>query len=215
MAVRIMKKNSIYHSITGCAMLYYEFMRVLPLLMAENSERLLKDEVMNNNCMQVNSMTSRSRFIKEFKLRYNSVPTEFWQNFINLNEESQRMGLLYVLLRTYELVRYFHFNVTIRHWNSVERTLKKSDILMEFSELSAKDETVDGWTAKTKDRCADHYLTILRQTGMLDPRTNELKALRSDPVNYEYYFRAGEEWFLEACLLYPHEIEKLKAECNI
>ncbi|MCD8207244.1 MAG: DUF1819 family protein [Bacteroidales bacterium] len=210
------KKKSSYYAITGCAVLYYEFMRVLPLLMDENSDRLLKDEVMNNNYMQVNSMTSRSRFIADFKLRYNSVPAEFWRNFIDLNEEGQRIGLLYVILRAYKLIYDFHFNVTIKRWNSVDRALTKSDIMMEFNELSAKDEFVDSWTEGTKLRCASQYLTILRQIGMQDPKSNELKALHSDdPRNFEYYFRTGEEWFLEACLLYPYEIEKLKVACQI
>ena len=31
-------------SITGCAVLYYEFKRILPLLLSEDSDMLLKDE---------------------------------------------------------------------------------------------------------------------------------------------------------------------------
>ena len=42
-------------AITGCAFLYNEFMRILPLLMAENVESLLKEEVLNNRLLQVNS----------------------------------------------------------------------------------------------------------------------------------------------------------------
>ena len=61
-------------AITGCAFLYNEFMRILPLLMAENVESLLKEEVLNNRLLQVNSQKARQTFITEFKRRYRAVP---------------------------------------------------------------------------------------------------------------------------------------------
>ncbi len=207
------KKNSPYTAaITGCPLLYYEFVRILPLLMDDNSEQLLKDEVINNNYLHVNSLISRKRFVAEFKRRYNSVPAMFWKEFINMNEQGQRMGLLYVILRTYKLIFDFHFNVTIKHWNSVNQSLTKSDIMMEFNELSARDAFVDSWSENTKDRCASQYLTILRQVGMMDVASGELKALQTEARNYDYYIQSGEEWFLEACLLYPYQINKIKSE---
>lgn len=31
-------------------------------------------------------------------------------------------------------------------------------------------------------------------------------------MSLAYYFRSGEEWFLEALLLYPYEINEIKAK---
>lgn len=56
------KNNSPYTSLTGCTFLYYEFKRILPVLMSGDAERLLKEEVENNQILQVNSRTSRQRF---------------------------------------------------------------------------------------------------------------------------------------------------------
>ena len=42
--------------------------------------------------------------------------------------------------------------------------------MMEFNEISAKDEFVDSWSDSTKGKVASAYLTILRKVGML---TNE------------------------------------------
>ena len=86
-------------AITGCAFLYNEFMRILPLLMDENVESLLKEEVLNNRLLQVNSQKARQTFITEFKRRYNAVPLSFWTKFVTMGEAAQRAGLLYAILK--------------------------------------------------------------------------------------------------------------------
>lgn len=205
------KHNSPYTAtITGCAFLFNEFMRVLPLMMSDNSDELLKEELKNNNLLQVNSQKARQNFLNEFKRRYASVPQKFWESFLKMSEQGQRAALLYAILKTYKLVFDFHFNVTIKRWNSINQMVTKEDIMMEFSEISSRDEFVDGWTDNTKSRCASHYLTILRGASMLDKDGN-LQPLRLDLSEYEYYLRTGEEWFLDACLLYPYEVTEIKA----
>ena len=208
-----MKQNSPYTAtITGCGFLYYEFLRILPLLMSEDSAKLLKEEIDNNLLFQVNSQKARLRFLAEFKRRYNALPISFWNDFFKMNELSQRAGLLYVILKTYRLIFDFHFNVTVKRWNSVDQRLCKTDIMMELSDLSSRDPFVDSWTDNTKSRCASQYLTILRQAGLLQEKTNKLLPIHLAPADYEYYIRSGEEWFLEACLLYPYEVNDIKTK---
>src|SRR5574344_1850425 len=208
-----MKQNSPYTAtITGCGFLYYEFLRILPLLMSKDSTRLLKEEIDNNLLFQVNSQKARLRFLAEFKRRYNALPISFWNDFLKMNELSQRGGLLYVILKTYRLIFDFHFNVTVKRWNSVDQRLCKTDIMMELSDLSSRDPFVDSWTDNTKSRCASQYLTILRQAGLLQEKTNKLLPIHLAPADYEYYIRSGEEWFLEACLLYPYEVNDIKTK---
>lgn len=199
-------------AMTGCGFLYNEFIRVLPLFMEKNAADLLKEEVLNNRLLQVNSQKARQRFITEFKRRYNAVPLSFWANFVNMNEAAQRAGLLYAILKAYKLAFDFHFNVTVKRWNSVDQTLHKNDIMREFSELSSRDAFVDSWTEKTKDKCASQYLTILRQAGLLQEKTDELQSLHLEASDFEYYVRSGEYWFLEACLLYPYEVNNIKTQ---
>lgn len=201
-------------AMTGCGFLYNEFIRVLPLFMEKNAADLLKEEVLNNRLLQVNSQKARQRFITEFKRRYNAVPLSFWTNFVNMNEAAQRAGLLYAILKAYKLVFDFHFNVTVKRWNSVDQTLHKNDIMREFSELSSRDAFVDSWTEKTKDKCASQYLTILRQAGLLQEKTDELQPLHLEASDFEYYVRSGEDWFLEACLLYPYEVNNIKTQLS-
>lgn len=206
------KNNSPYSTITGCTFLYYEFQRVLPIMMDANSEQLLKDEIENNQVLQVNSRTSRQRFVAEFKRRYASVPAHFWQEWQNWSEQGQRAGLLYAILKTYKLVFDFHFNVTVKKWNSIEHQVLKDDLLMEFNEISAHDEFVDSWSESTKNKCSSSYLTILRQAGLLEEKTDNLTPIKLAADEFAYYIRSGEEWFLEACLLYPYEINDIKSQ---
>lgn len=206
------KPKSPYTAITGCTFLYYEFKRILPLLMDADSESLLKDEVESNRVLQVNSITSRKRFVTEFKHRYAAVPPHFWQLWQHMSEAGQRVGLFYVILKTYKLVFDFHLNVAMRKWNSVDHCLQQDDLLMEFNEISAHDEFVDSWSQATKKKCTSTYLTILRQSGLLDERTNELTPIKLEASEFAYYINSGEEWFLEACLLYPYEINDIKSQ---
>ena len=86
--------------------------------------------------------------------------------------------------------------------------------MMEFNEIAAHDEFVDSWSDNTKDRCASAYLTILRQAGLMTEKTNELQSIHPDDSELKYYFRSGEEWFLEAYFLYPYEINDIKGRLS-
>ena len=202
--------RSPYTTITGCTFLYYEFKRILPLLMDADSDSLLKEEVENNHVLQVNSIASRKRFVMEFRRRYAAVTPLFWQVWQTMSEAGQRIGLFYAILKTYKLVFDFHFNVAMQKWKAIDHSLQKDDLLMELNELSAHDEFVDSWSDATKNKCSSTYMTILRQTGLLKEKTNELAPVKLDASEFAYYIRSGEEWFLEACLLYPYEINDIK-----
>lgn len=206
------KKTSPYIAITGCPFLFSEFVRLLPVLMSAEADRLMKEEVEKNELLQVNSMTSRKRFISEIKKRYASVPVEFWNQFLLMDETGQRAGMLYVILKTYKLAFDCHFNVTIKRWSSIEKSVSKNDLMMELNEISAKDEFVESWTEQTKNKSIVSYLNFIRHAGLINEATGELQSIKLDASNAKYYFQSGEEWFLEACLLYPYEINEIKSQ---
>ena len=202
------KNNSPYTAaITGGGFLFEETKTLLPLLMADNSEELLQEEKVNNNLLHINAETARSRNISEIKKRYQAMPVSFWYDFKDMSDTDQMVALFYVILKTYKICFDFHVNVTMRKWNSISKSVEKEDLMMEFNEISAKDEFVDSWSDNTKGKVAGSYLTILRKVGMLD-KGGHLHSLSCD--NYGYYLEKGEPWFLEACLLQPYEIENIK-----
>ena len=207
MALRI---KSDYMSLTGCSFLFYEFKRMLPLLMDPEADRLVKEEVQNNQILQINSPTSRDRFAYEFKRRYASLPESFWKEWLGWSEEGQRLGLFYAILKTYKLAFDIHFNATIKKWNSVDPSMTKSEVMMEMNEIASHEPYVDSWSDRTKDKSAGQYLVFLRQAGLMKNNSDELKCAHFTDQEAGYFIKIGEEWFLTACLMKQYEINDLK-----
>lgn len=205
-----MKKNSPYTAaITGGGFLFTETNALLPLLQSPDRTALLKDERVNNRLLQINAESSRYNAIVEIARRYDAMPADFWEDYKIMNENDQQVALFFVILKTYKICFDFHINVTMRKWNSISKSLVYDDIEMEFNEVSARDEFVDSWSEKTKRKVAGSYLTILRKVGILDNEDN-LHPLSAS--NFDYYIINGEQWFLEACLLQPYQIENIKKQ---
>ena len=196
-------------AITGGGFLFTETNALLPLLQSSDREALLKDEKVNNRLLKINAETSRYRAIVEIARRYDTMPALFWEDYLAMNEEDQQVAIFFVILKTYKICFDFHINVTMRKWNSISKSLVYDDIEMEFNEVSARDKFVDSWSDKTKRKVASTYLTILRKVGILDNDDN-LHPLSAS--NYDYYIINGEQWFLEACLLQPYQIENIKKQ---
>lgn len=198
-------------AITGGGFLYEETVALMPLLQSPDSEELLKKEAVNNDILQVNTETSRKKFIREIVRRYKTMPESFWNDWMDMNEDDRKTALFMVILKTYKIVFDLHVNVTIRRWNSASRSVDRSDLMMEFDEISSKDEFVDSWTENTKKKVAAAYLSILRKVRMLD-EDNQLHPLLCS--NYDFYLTHGDPWFLEACLLQPYEIADIKKKAQ-
>ena len=201
------KESPYTAAITGGGFLFSETNALLPLLQSANREELLKDEKLNNRWLKINAETSRYRSIVEITRRYDAMPVSFWQDYQAMNGNDQQVAMFFVILKTYKICFDFHINVTMRKWNSISKTLVYDDIDMEFNEVSARDKFVDSWSDKTKRKVASAYLTILRKVGILDKEDN-LHPLSAS--NFYYYIINGEQWFLEACLLQPYQIEYIK-----
>ena len=202
--------NSPYTAaITGGGFLFEETNILLPLLQSDDREALLKDEKLNNRLLKMNAETSRYRAIMEIARRYDAMPSAFWGDYQSMSIDDQRIALFFVILKTYKICFDFHINVTMRKWNSISKSLVYDDIDMEFNEVSARDEFVDSWSDKTKRKVASAYLTVLRKVGILD-QEDQLHPLSAS--NFDYYFTIGEQWFLEACLLQPYQIDNIKKQ---
>lgn len=203
------KESPYSAAITGGGFLFEETNALLPLLLSDDRETLLKDEKVNNRLLKINAETSRYRAIMEIARRYDTMPASFWNDYLAMSEDDQRVALFFVILKTYKICFDFHIYVTMRKWNSISKSLVYDDIDMEFNEVSARDEFVDSWSYKTKRKVASAYLTILRKVGILDKEDN-LHPLSAS--NFDYYIINGEQWFLEACLLQPYQIENIKKQ---
>ena len=194
-------------AITGGGFLFEETNLLLPLLQSDNRTALLKEETVNNRILHINSETSRKRNIVEIARRYDTMPVSFWEDYKEMEENDQKVALFFVILKTYKVCFDFQIRVTMRKWNGIAKSLTHEDLMMEFSEIAAKDEFVNSWSENTMRKVASTYLSILRKVGMLD-NNSELRSVEAN--NMDYYIKIGEPWFLEACLLQPYQIDRIK-----
>ncbi len=192
-------KSKYSASMTGCGFVFNEFNSVLPLLMSSNSKELMKQEVINNQYLMMNSENTRKRCVSELQKRFAAVPESFWQYYMNLTDEDKRIALLYSLLKAYAILKDLHQNVVQPQWNSIDKTLNGDSLLVGIYNIASGDVFVDSWSEQTKQKIVSWYQTVLFQVGMLSRADQRLIQVRL--ADDSWFREEGETWFLEACLI--------------
>ena len=196
---------------TGCSFMHNEMKAMLPLLLSPDADALLKKEISENNILLIKSETSRKKAVLEFKRRFNVVPREFWEWFATVSDSTQLLAMFFVNLKTYRIFFDFQVNVVLNNWNGISRTVTYNDILSEFYQISASNAFVDSWSKETKDRITSSFITLLRKVGLLDAKTSELRSPEVNEEEFAYFLKINEAWFLDACLLEPYVINRIKS----
>jgi len=120
--------------------------------------------------------------------------------------------LFYLCLKAYKLMFDFHFNVTVKQWNSSVQEADPYLYQMQLSEIASKDESVDKWTDLTKGKVVSVYLNILKDIKILDAGINKLKAINAPNAFFKYFTKKQEQWFMDACLLDSQKKKKILEE---
>lgn len=189
-------------SFAAGSLLHNETNAILPLLLSEHSTDFLKQEIQQNKLLKINSESARKRTVMEIVKRFSVTNKSFWDFYITRNEEEQKLLLFYQCLRVYRLMFDFHFNVTIKQWNSSTPEVEPYHYQMELNEIAGRDEKVYKWTDLTKSKVISVYMRILKDVNMLNPKTYRLKSIIvSDESFFSYFIKAKDLWFLDACLL--------------
>lgn len=203
--------NSPYSaSFTGAAILFSDMNVAVRMLLEDDSPETIKTLKTDASYIQIKSETARRRVTAEFVKRFRAVPKSFWTRYVELPENEQRLALLYVVLKTYQLLFEFQINLAIPKYNSPDRVLTKNEVSMALNEIASMDEFVDSWSAETRDRASSQYLTILRQSGLVSESTGELQSPNLPDEALLWYVQSGEVWFLQACFFPGYKIEQLK-----
>ena len=198
-------------AMTGCSFMHNEMKAMLPILLSPDADTLLKKEISENNILLIKSETSRKKAVLEFKRRFNAVPRQFWEWFATVSESTQLWAMFFVNLKTYRIYFDFQVNVVLNKWNGISRTITYNDILSEFYQISASNAFVDSWSKETKDRITSSFITLLRKVGLLDAKTSELRSPEVNEEEFAYFLKINEAWFLDACLLEPYVINRIKS----
>ena len=204
-------KNSPYSaSFTARALGYYEMESILPVLLDDSIQDKVKILSQDSTHLQLATLGSRKRVLAEMLVRFNAVDRSFWDRYIDLGEKEKRLALLFVVLKSYRLLFELQVNLVIPKYYSPDRVLSKNDVYAAISEVASRDEFVDSWSEDTRKRAASKYVTILRQAGLIDESTDELRETDVADDELYYYVKTGEIWFLQACLLPGYRVEQIK-----
>lgn len=195
---------------TAASMMYREMTALIPLMKDEHADELIKKEIEENNLLCINSLNSRKRVVSEFQRRFQSVPIGFWDNYLQLSERAQRVALLYVILKSYQLLFDMHICVTLNLWRSASAEMQSSDVMLYINEIAAQDRFVDSWSESTRKKIATTYILMLHQAGLMKDNTSSLCQPELSDEDWIYYIRMGEAWFLEACFLPTYRVTELK-----
>lgn len=205
------KINSPYSAaMTGCGFMWEEMTNVLPLLMSDDSEALLKQEIIENNYLMMRTEQTRKRAVAEFVKRYKAVPMYFWESYQGFSKEAKKVAMYFVNLKCYKLFYDLHLNLVLKKWNSVHQSITKQDVLVEINEIAANDEFVCGWSEITKEKVASSFLSFLKKTGFVKNMSGTLSPIYLSDEEFAFYLKLGEAWFLDACLLQQYEINRIK-----
>ena len=194
------KNTTIYDAnFTAGGLLFNEFQALEPILTQDGVEEALMAERNENQIVGIKTDGARKRILLEVWRRYQAVPKDFWGHLYECNLREQRLALLYLVLKTYPLVRDLHFDVAVRKQRT-SGTMAAFDVTAYLDGIAGRDEDVAQWSQGTLDKLASQYRTVLSDCGLWEheqllPASHVSEAFKS------YYITAGEGWYLEACFL--------------
>lgn len=198
-------------AMTGCGFMHTEMKAMLPLLLSPDADVLIKQEIAENNILLIKSEVSRKRAVAEFKRRFNAVPRSFWEWYDSVSESTQKWAMFFVLLKTYRIFFDFQINVVVNNWSGITQSVTYNDVLSEIYQVSANNDFVDSWSDETKNKVVSSFITLLRKVGLLDANTSQLFSPQVNEEEFAYFLKINEAWFLEACLLEPYVINRIKS----
>lgn len=182
---------------TAGGLLFNEFRALEKLLVSDDFESLIKIEEEQNNIIGIATNSARKRIITEIKRRNKNAPREFWIEFFNWSEEEQKLGLLYLCLKTYPLVMDIHIEVALKKFR-IGANLQAYDIQMRLEEIIANDEEVAKWSEATFKKINVQYRKALTDAGLLKKETLQ-RPTKASIQFWNYFIEIKEQWFLEAC----------------
>lgn len=186
-------------SFTSGALLFDETDALIKFVM-ENGVSEIGKFAQEEGLLKINSKKARDRKVKEIIKRYQSVPVEFWSCYHELKSKSEKMVFLYfVCLKTYSLIRDFHWEVALTKWRQLDINLIKQDFMRFLNRSSDKHFEIDEWSETTKEKLGQVILLMMKEAGIIV--SGKMKQVFLPSEFWLFFIKNGEGWFLEAMFL--------------
>jgi hypothetical protein len=190
-------------SYTSGGLLQRETTALLSLILHDTTGDGFRREKRENQLLQINSEVGRRKVLDEVRKRVRHVSADVWVVYDSATETERSLLLYYVCLKTYRLLREFHFDILVARWRSLQRTLDAYDLKQKLDELATVYPEVDAWTELTKRKIVQVSRLMMVQSGFI--AGNQIQKPAITNAFYEKFVRWGDSWMLEASLLNESE----------
>jgi hypothetical protein len=130
---------------------------------------------------------------------------------MSVSESTQKFAMFYVNLKTYRIIFDLQIKVVVNNWHGISQSVTYNDVLSEIYQIASNNQEVDGWTEKTKEKITSWFITLVSKVGLHNKKTSQLTSPLVNEEEFAYFLKIGEAWFLEACLLDPFTINRIKS----
>jgi hypothetical protein len=199
-------------SFTAGGILFNEFEAILPYIKKREIKTFLQNEIKENKYLRINTESGRKRVGQEINKRVDTVNDEFWIFYQSQYLEERKLLLLYLCIKSYQLLWDFHFKVTIPGYWAYHHQLDDFAYKMYLDELGSKVNEVHSWSETTKKKCITNYIRMLKESGLVI--NGKIQKPGIDDMFYCYFIRVNELWALDAFLLSNQEKERITNFCQ-
>ncbi len=184
-------------SYTIGGLLLNEFEILAPTLAEVSTESIPIDK------LPLKTETSQKSVGGEIKRRLPAAEPGFWAFYLESDFYDRRLLLFYLCLKTYLLVRDFHFEVTLPNTRRLQWEIDPYDYEIYLARLKDQYPKVAAWTDATQKKTITNYLRMLREAGLLEKNT--LRKPQLSPAMLHYFADPERIWFLDACFMTEQE----------
>ena len=195
-------------SFTTGALLLEETMVLLSLLEQMPTGEVLHRAKKEPNHLRINSEVARRKIAGEVLKRYRAVNEQVWVLFRSLPQmPDQLLVLLYVCLKTYQLLTDFALRVVVNRWQQRLLTLDRTDFERFLDEQTPTHPELKPLTEATRRKLAQITMLMLKQAGLV--QRGQLTSPSVSVQVWQFFIDQGDEWMLDVGMLTRADRERL------
>jgi hypothetical protein len=158
--------------------------------------------------LPINSEAARKKIAGEILKRYRAVDADVWVFFRTLHQSAdQAMVLLYVCLKTYNLLSDFALHVLVPRWQQRLLTLDRTDFDRFLDQCTPAHPELQKLTEATRRKLAQISLLMLKQAGLV--RQGKLTTPSVSAGVWQFFGQQGDAWMLDVGMLTRADRERL------
>jgi hypothetical protein len=182
---------------TAGGLLFTEFEFLSGILCQENFLSILQKERELNAYLNIPRESARQRVIQEIVLRYDTAGLAFWEQYVAWTDPEKRLGLFYICLMTYPIIKELHIEVALRKF-ATGSELNAVSVQMKLDELASSNDEVTSWSDSTIEKINSRYRGALLEAGLLKGEFLNAPHNIGDKF-WSVFDQIGASWFNEFC----------------